>query len=108
MMPLSVSSFSQLHDYVDANEYGGLCDPAQRGHWVDHIDSVNKMQDELDCWLASGEARTEKIAMWLHAEFGMSAFAWKELDEEQGKEPWRQRARQLQRDLLPGIEFGVV
>ena len=25
-VPSDVSSFGQLHDYVDANEYGGLCD----------------------------------------------------------------------------------
>jgi hypothetical protein len=25
-VPASVSSFSELHDYVDANEYGGFCD----------------------------------------------------------------------------------
>ena len=25
VVPGTVSSFSELHDYVDANEYGGLC-----------------------------------------------------------------------------------
>ena len=28
IVPAHVSSFSELHDYVDANEYGGLCEDA--------------------------------------------------------------------------------
>jgi hypothetical protein len=49
-VPADVSSFAALHDYVDANEYGGLCE--------DPIDPscapVNEIQNALDAWLVCG------------------------------------------------------
>ena len=59
IVPEDVHSFSELHDFVDANEYGGLCD----GHWPiaiidgeEHLDVelANQVQDALDTWIKDG------------------------------------------------------
>lgn len=61
-VPSSVSTFSELHDYVDANEYGGLCeddlwpeepdeDPS-RGERM--ADLANEVQGAVDVWLRAG------------------------------------------------------
>lgn len=44
-----VEGFSDLHDYVDANEYGGLC--ADRADWS--IEDAAEVQERLDVWLRS-------------------------------------------------------
>lgn len=50
----SVRTFAELHDYVDANEYGGLtrddC-PFQPDHQAD-IDVINQAQTLINVWLA--------------------------------------------------------
>lgn len=67
-LPFDVPTFSALHDYVDANEYGGICDPGSpSASWEptsdpavvqmvaeQHSDRVNAMQDEVDRWLKDG------------------------------------------------------
>lgn len=54
-----VSSFSELHDYVDANEYGGLC--ADRADW--EMEDAARVQDLLDVWLreATIEERSLRV-----------------------------------------------
>lgn len=52
VVPAAVREFGELHEYTDANYYGGLCDDTQRGHlglepWV-------AMQEEVDAWLRAG------------------------------------------------------
>lgn len=60
-VPTTVDNFGELHNYVDANEYGGFCDP--RGplagsecedwaHWY-----VNGAQDAVHAWLAAGRPK---------------------------------------------------
>jgi hypothetical protein len=52
-MPIDVDTFSRLHDYVDANEYGGLCQ-------IDDLegdelhDFANTLQNRVNDWLAAG------------------------------------------------------
>jgi hypothetical protein len=112
-LPLSTNSFSMLHDYVDANEYGGLCDPKRRSHWLTGdagISTLNRAQTEVDEWLASGEARTEKIAMWLYdATYDPPGYkvGWDEISED-ARQHWRNHAKRMQSDLLIGIEEGVI
>jgi len=48
--PATVASFSDLHDYADANEYGGLCD--EGSDW--DADDANAVQDAVDLWVKSG------------------------------------------------------
>ena len=56
LIPSSVASFGALHDYVDANEYGGFCDDLGYdgfSSWAAFIDFVNAVQAEVDAWLAA-------------------------------------------------------
>ena len=63
-VPDTVSSFSELHDHVDANEYGGLCDSGSWWGIADdsvgliesdthllHFDQSVAVQDAVDAWL---------------------------------------------------------
>jgi hypothetical protein len=96
-MPVTVSSFSELHDYVDANEYAGLCDDDQRAHWAHTGDLVNQMQNAVHHWLASGEARVEWTARFLYSHFADLAYAhvpWSEITED-FRHHWRNHARRL-------------
>lgn len=52
-VPAKVASFADLHDYVDANEYGGLCSeecPFDAGTDAD-ADIINRAQEIVDRWL---------------------------------------------------------
>lgn len=51
-VPPTASSFAQLHDYVDANGYGGAF--LNGAHPVEDTDFWNRVQDELDKWIKSG------------------------------------------------------
>ena len=48
VIPVAVKSFSELHDYVDANEYL-LADGEQFD--IANVDEFNKLSDSLDKWL---------------------------------------------------------
>lgn len=60
-VPADVVTFSRLHDYVDANEYGGCCD-----WFYDHFREdddcdddrlwhhANLVMDAVDSWLRAG------------------------------------------------------
>lgn len=56
-----IACFSDLHNYVDANTYGGLCD--EDGPWHD-LDSEatlrdgNSVQDIVDQWIRAGGITT--------------------------------------------------
>ena len=46
-VPSTVKSFQELHDHVDANEYGGLCD--RRADWT--MEDAAKVQELIDRWI---------------------------------------------------------
>jgi hypothetical protein len=50
IVPKTVQSFSELHDYVDANEYAGLCDVYENESLEFKLD----VQNELDEWVKGG------------------------------------------------------
>ncbi|MFS8979477.1 hypothetical protein PO002_34220 [Cupriavidus necator] len=66
-IPPTITEFSALHDYVDANEFGGLCD--EDGQWrrlfpretaTDEelfCEAANRVQDALTKWLANSAER---------------------------------------------------
>lgn len=51
VVPETVASFSELHDYVDANTYAGLCDDDNADVTTDEL---IEMQDAVHEWLAAG------------------------------------------------------
>ena len=54
VVPADVRDFSTLHDFVDANEYGGLCED---GHGLSDEEWRQwgvDVQDALNVWLAGG------------------------------------------------------
>lgn len=59
VVPPTVHSFSELHDYVDANCYGGLCDEPYAHREVFTFDDegiahVAAVQEIIDVWLKVG------------------------------------------------------
>ncbi len=59
-VPATVKTFSKLHDYVDANEYGGACEQDADCAFHSFADSDeatafwNRVQNEVDRWLKAG------------------------------------------------------
>ncbi len=57
-VPATVSKFSQLHDYVDANYYGGAFEAIEKASDEASASAVmslyDKVQDEVDKWLRAG------------------------------------------------------
>lgn len=64
-VPSTVTTFAELHDFADANEYGGLCeiemlDDDEPGYDEDaaeaHNAMCNRVQNTLDAWIRAGRA----------------------------------------------------
>lgn len=67
-VPTTVKSFSELHDYVDANEYGGFCEEEFVDMLVQHfgglndgtgmpegmLDFINSSQNSINSWIKEG------------------------------------------------------
>jgi hypothetical protein len=67
-VPADCPSFSALHDYVDANEYGGFCEDALADALIEHfggrdnnegmpdamIEFLNNAQNTIDLWIKEG------------------------------------------------------
>lgn len=61
-VPRDVASFGDLHDYVDANCYGGFCDDGTAGTTYNprsdwDIDSAGIVQDRVDTILRQRAAK---------------------------------------------------
>jgi hypothetical protein len=60
IIPTNCKSFSELHNYVDANEYGGLCNSSSPFHIEKFasmqiaIEAANIAQIEINCWIKAG------------------------------------------------------
>jgi hypothetical protein len=60
IVPSTVQSFAELHDYIDANCYGVDCDGGltvgsdDPARW---LEAANAMQDALDAWIKTGALR---------------------------------------------------
>lgn len=69
-VPETVASFSELHDHVDANEYGGFCEDDFADAAIEHfggrdadegmpqgfIDFMNECQNAVHQWLVDRTA----------------------------------------------------
>jgi hypothetical protein len=62
-VPDTVLTFGELHDYVDANEYGGACESDEDAHgWWDGDEEQRQAsmlywdwaQCQIDAWLKAG------------------------------------------------------
>jgi hypothetical protein len=55
-VPATVASFSELHDYVDANCYGGFCDDEQSSRILELQDERDSLTEEQERnWSKAGE-----------------------------------------------------
>lgn len=50
----TVSSFPELHNYVDANTLGDTEAIAEDMEWTEFIDACNDAFDQIDAWLKEG------------------------------------------------------
>ena len=67
-VPRTVKTFAELHDYGDANEYGGFCDNTFMDMLTQHfgglnentgmpqemLDFINAAQNAIDAWVKEG------------------------------------------------------
>jgi hypothetical protein len=86
-VPATVATFSELHDYCDANTYGGMCDDlyesmgaagpeAQNDAWMRHCDEAITI---VDAWLRAGRpSPPQHRAEWGHFGWSCSCGAGRE------------------------------
>ena len=60
IVPCHVSSFAELHDYVDANGYGGAFEEPFDGSG-EACRFWNAVQDTLDAWIKAGRPLTRMV-----------------------------------------------
>ncbi len=67
-VPSTVKTFAELHNHVDANEYGGFCEDKFTDALIEHfgglneetgmpqemLDFINSAQNALDTWIKEG------------------------------------------------------
>ena len=53
-IPRSVRSYGELHDFIDANDVAGFCDPDSPRSWWS-VSSYNRIMDAVDTMLANGD-----------------------------------------------------
>ena len=70
-VPVTVESFNVLHDYVDANCYGGFCEDVFADALIDHFGGrdehegmpdgmlkyINDAQNSIHSWIANGSLK---------------------------------------------------
>jgi hypothetical protein len=69
VIPRSVKSFAELHDFVDANGYGDAfswpelpSDSDDAAYVAAHCEFWNEIQNRLHVWIATGSLRNELIS----------------------------------------------
>lgn len=83
-VPITVTSFTQLHDYVDANEYGGFCDNAivdpmiasfggrdeHEGMPDGFMAFMNAAQDAINAWLETSDPKRREVdsRIWIQTQ----------------------------------------
>lgn len=56
-VPPSVRSFADVHEHVDGNEYGGLCEDGFDPSSEEDARFVSRVQSALDAWIRDGGLR---------------------------------------------------
>ena len=62
VIPANVENYAALHDFVDANGYGGAFDDSPPAP-VEDVDFWNAMQEHIDEWIRSGGLAADPLAM---------------------------------------------
>lgn len=91
LVPGSVRSFSELHNHVDANTYGGSCDPDGPNAYDGTEECTafwNSVQNVVDAWLTKGGADKRR---WV-TEFGGLDYDCPPLPDGWEDVSWRQDA----------------
>ena len=78
IVPQQVKSFSELHNYVDANEYGGFCEEGRNILSEESVAFANEAQNQVDKWLSDLYSTTieNRVGGRRHAE----------IDDEEGNQ----------------------
>lgn len=64
-VPKDVSSFSQLHDFVDANEYGGLCEDRLSALLIVHFGGRDSNEGLPDGLVRYSNDAMNSVAKWI-------------------------------------------
>ncbi len=60
-IPASCASFGDLHNYVDANGYGGAFEESNPDIWEpSEMEFWNEIQDTLNAWIVAGALRANE------------------------------------------------
>lgn len=94
--------YSELHDFVDANCYGGACEDGS----TLTVGDLNAMSDVLNEWLLSGAARVECVARSLYNDFRDMEIPWEHIgdDDEDGVGTGRDYYRDAASNVLAWME----
>lgn len=65
-VPSHVKTFGELHDFVDANEYGGLCEDEFFENDRPNMSMAAAVQQRLHEWIACGDMRNEAVQPCVH------------------------------------------
>jgi hypothetical protein len=66
-VPADVKSFSELHDYVDANEYGGFCKEAFSAALINHFGGRDENEGMPDGMMNYTNGAQNAINQWIKA-----------------------------------------
>lgn len=66
-VPFDVKNFSELHDFVDANCYGGFCDDAIADPMIEAFGGRNPDGDMPDAAVAFFNEAQDRLSNWLVA-----------------------------------------
>lgn len=102
VMPATVGweeGYTELHDYVDANTYGGACDDGT----TITLGDVIAMQDVVHEWLLKRGPMVEIVAKALWERFSADAddTAWADVEEGSPKDYFRSAALDVINLLIP-------
>lgn len=103
IVPRDVGSFAELHDYVDANAYGGLTSGAYaKLSSSDLVRFARSVQDELDAWLRSHNHSARYIVATVHNGTDWAVFKASPDDIDRGYDMTHAEAVESAKDAAAG------
>jgi hypothetical protein len=124
VLPLDIGSFGELHNYVDANCYGGFCEDSAADSLIAHfggrdadesmpqgaVDFMNDAQNEIDMWLRTDASRLfceKDPKVYVQVLFPEG---WREVHREGGLESVAEALQRAEawREVFPSQEVRIV